>query len=136
MFVYVPGVLKSLLMAFARLEHPDGSEGNSTLHLAVRGGHLDCVKYLVEAMVPLCVHNARGNSPLHVATAYAHLDVLHYLLQACAPVNAQNLHGETPLNLALQDGFREVAQILRASVLKRLFCGCYNFCMWSLSVFF
>lgn len=123
MCLYVQGVLKSLLMAFARLEHPAGSQHNSTLHLAVRGGHLDCVRYLVEAMVPLCVHNSRGDSPLHVATTHAHLDVLRYLLQVCAPVNAQNLHGETPLNLALHDGFREVAQILRASVLKRLFCG-------------
>ena len=119
------GVLKSLLMAFARLEHPAGSQHNSTLHLAVRGGHLDCVRYLVEAMVPLCVHNSRGDSPLHVATTHAHLDVLRYLLQVCAPVNAQNLHGETPLNLALHDGFREVAQILRAAG------GCANDPSWA-----
>lgn len=70
MCLYVQGVLKSLLMAFARLEHPAGSQHNSTLHLAVRGGHLDCVRYLVEAMVE-ATHPFTWQLHMHILTFYA-----------------------------------------------------------------
>lgn len=109
----VRGVVKSFLMAFAPLDQQDHSDGNLTLHLAARAGHLEVVRSLVEAMASVHAQNKSGNSPLHLASAYARVEVMHFLLQARAHVNCPNFRGETPFNLALQDGLNEVAQILR-----------------------
>ena len=104
-------------MAFAPLDQQDHSpDGNLTLHLAARAGHLEVVMSLVEAMASVHAQNKSGNSPLHLASAYARLEVIHFLLQACAHVNYPNFRGETPFNLALQDGLNEVAQILRCLI--------------------
>lgn len=116
-------------MAFAPLDQQDHSDGNLTLHLAARAGHLEVVRSLVEAMASVHAQNKSGNSPLHLASAYARVEVMHFLLQARAHVNCPNFRGETPFNLALQDGLNEVAQILRCLVTVFVFSLAFDNCL-------
>lgn len=118
-------------MAFAPLDQQDHSDGNLTLHLAARAGHLEVVRSLVEAMASVHAQNKSGNSPLHLASAYARVEVMHFLLQARAHVNRPNFRGETPFNLALQDGLNEVAQILRCLVTVFVFSLAFDNCLVS-----
>ena len=56
--------------------------GSNAFHYAVRGGHLDVIKYLVEerACDPKIAANNRITA-LYTSSVYGHLDVIKYLIE-------------------------------------------------------
>ncbi|XP_018573823.1 uncharacterized protein LOC108912890 [Anoplophora glabripennis] len=52
------------------------------LHYAVQGGHLDCVKKLLEFGVKVNVKDAYDNTPLIYACKYGHVEIIDVLLKS------------------------------------------------------
>ncbi|XP_046681911.1 osteoclast-stimulating factor 1-like [Homalodisca vitripennis] len=88
------------------------SVGNTALHWACRGGHIECVRELLaQSNPPVNAQNKMGDSPLHLAAAHSHLEVLSLVLQAGADSGLHNNDGQT----AEQLGSAAVASLLRLS---------------------
>ena len=81
------------------LEDKNG-EGETVLHVAVRGGCQEIVK--------LCLHKGakvratRGNSvhPLHIAAIHGHVEIAACLIEHNANIEETNALRETPLHIA------------------------------------
>jgi ankyrin repeat protein len=84
--------------------------GNSPLHWACRGGHVDTVKLLLSKKPAINAQNKLGDTPLHSA-AWAGNAASVQLLLECSEIQPllKNKNGETPLDLAKTD---EVASLL------------------------
>ena len=77
--------------------------GAHPLHYACATGHIDTIKYLLEAE-PKSLHfkTEYGDTPLHYACLFGQLQAAQYLLEQGAEANATNEKQYTPL-LALAD---------------------------------
>ena len=84
--------------------------GNTPLHWAARGGHVDVFKLLLEKNPALNATNKLGDTPLHSAAWAGSLPIVQLLL-SCSDIKAgiTNKGGDTPLNLAKND---QVAAVL------------------------
>ena len=78
-----------------------GQDGNTPLHMAVLGGHTNCVGLLIEKKANVDAVNSEGNNTLHLAVATAPPDCIKLLLESGAPVNSRNNKGDTPLDYAI-----------------------------------
>ena len=76
-------------------------DGNTPLHMAVLGGHTNCVGLLIEKEANVDAVNAAGNTLLHLAVTTAPPACVRLLLEAGAPVNSRNNSGDTPLDYAI-----------------------------------
>ena len=76
-------------------------DGNTPLHMAVLGGHTNCVGLLIEKNANVDAVNSEGNNPLHLAVATAPPECIVLLLKAGALVNLRNNNGDTPLDYAI-----------------------------------
>ncbi|HEY7339125.1 MAG TPA: ankyrin repeat domain-containing protein [Bryobacteraceae bacterium] len=85
--------------AFGRTQNTDGG-GLTPLVFAVREGHMDCVKLLVEAGADVNQVTRYGWTPLLTATQNRHYLIGKYLLEHGANPNIPNKGGWNPLYLA------------------------------------
>ena len=94
-------------------------DGNTPLHMAVLGGHTNCVGLLIEKKANVDAVNSEGNNPLHLAVATAPPECIVLLLKACAPVNSRNKNGDTPLDYAIDQivGYHTAEDLKRHLVL-------------------
>ena len=51
-------------------------DGNTPLHMAVLGGHTNCVGLLIEKKANVDAVNSEGNNPLHLAVTTAQLECI------------------------------------------------------------
>lgn len=58
-----------------------GQDGNTALHLAAAGGHVDAVRELLSRGARSDAENAQGLTPLHMAAEKGHADVIKLLLE-------------------------------------------------------
>ncbi|GLJ28047.1 hypothetical protein SUGI_0550740 [Cryptomeria japonica] len=89
-------------------------EGNTALHIAARGGHLEVVKWLLT--LKLCFAGARNrdkNTPLHEAGKNGNSEVVRILLRykKCC-VYRRNQFAETALIIASEHGHIDAAKLL------------------------
>ncbi|XP_076630614.1 ankyrin repeat domain-containing protein 16 [Colletes latitarsis] len=80
------------------------TSGDTALHVSVREGHLNIVRYLCEAFAKpdfrVDVANKDMKRPLHEAAQFARSDVVKYLIAKGAAVNTLKRADWTPLMLA------------------------------------
>jgi ankyrin repeat protein len=104
-----PSILSVLLENRADPDVAD-TDMNTPLHLAVKLGHIDCVKVLLEeSSANLGVTNAMGQNVLHTLAKYAHenaASIFHLILRSIHnfPLNIPDGEGNTALLLAYFNG--------------------------------
>ncbi|KAJ1482802.1 ankyrin repeat-containing domain protein [Baffinella frigidus] len=92
--------------------------GATVLHLAVKRGHLEAAKVLLEAGA--VVHKASTTddetSPLHAAAGAGNAPMVALLLSHGARVAKKDEFGDTPYDIALRSKHTKVAELLRPGV--------------------
>ncbi|GIY33489.1 ankyrin-3 [Caerostris extrusa] len=78
----------------------ESSENITLLHLAVLGGHLDLIKYLIDRKINL---NATGCTPVHLAVEKGDKRIVELLLNKGAYYDSLDSLNRTPLDLAQDD---------------------------------
>ncbi|MGB6975863.1 MAG: ankyrin repeat domain-containing protein [Gammaproteobacteria bacterium] len=76
------------------------SYGNTALHLAAAGGHVELVKQLLAEGVNLEACDYNGDTPLHCAAMRGQDKVVKVLIEAGANTTAWNKNNLAPLNIA------------------------------------
>ncbi|MGV8072939.1 MAG: ankyrin repeat domain-containing protein [Syntrophobacteraceae bacterium] len=90
-----------------------GENGNTPLHFATWGGHVECVRILLEHHADVNAVNKDGpHTPLHVAATLNKMDIARLLLEAGAAVSPTDSDGFTPLHYAAAMGNPEIAALL------------------------
>ncbi|CAG0878943.1 unnamed protein product [Darwinula stevensoni] len=90
--------------------------GNTALHWAARGGHIQCVERLLKApKVEINVPNKMGDTALHLASYKGHTDVIQILLDHGSNPRMTNRDGKMPIALA---GNPATADILQKHMAK------------------
>uniref|UniRef100_A0A0V0JCM6 26S proteasome non-ATPase regulatory subunit 10 n=1 Tax=Schistocephalus solidus TaxID=70667 RepID=A0A0V0JCM6_SCHSO len=75
--------------------------GRNVLHWSASGGHLELVKYLIEAGAKSDEADESGWTPLMISVSAGRDDVAEYLLKCCsANPNVINSTGQSPLHYA------------------------------------
>eukprot|EP00592_Proboscia_alata_P023081 CAMPEP_0194405442 /NCGR_PEP_ID=MMETSP0176-20130528/3819_1 /TAXON_ID=216777 /ORGANISM="Proboscia alata, Strain PI-D3" /LENGTH=380 /DNA_ID=CAMNT_0039204237 /DNA_START=8 /DNA_END=1150 /DNA_ORIENTATION=+ len=91
-------------------------EGNSAVHGAVFGGHVDVVRYLVDLGADIASANNMGCTPFWLACGYNHLSVLKILMEndECMKncLSLGNNTGDTPLIAAASRNHVDICRIL------------------------
>jgi len=107
-------VLKLLAMAGAPLSALDQRAGDTPLHVAIRQGHSEVVRYLASAVgrEGLEAWSRAGDQVLHTAARCGNEQITDALLDHGADMNDRNRAGQTPLELALESD--------QVAVVKRL----------------
>ncbi len=84
----------------------------TALHHAVRAGHLDCVRLLLERGADKEICSAKHGRPLHIAAREGHRDIAKLLLERGADCKALDGSKRSPLHAAAMGGCQEIVQEL------------------------
>ncbi|KAM9723444.1 B-cell lymphoma 3 protein homolog [Menidia menidia] len=91
-------------------------EGLSPLHLAVRKGHQDLAKMLLDAGANINAMDIKsGQSPLIHAVESNNADMVHFLIENGCDVNSQSYSGNTALHIACGRGQVDTVRLLLKS---------------------
>ena len=92
------------------------NDGETALMYASEGGHIECVKYLVEyGKADVGVQDNNGMTALIAASAGGHIECVKYLIEyGKADVGVQSNSGLTALIFAEEKGFMEISQYLKS----------------------
>jgi ankyrin repeat protein len=88
-------------------------DGNSFLHLAVRAGNADIVKFLVSKGADANIKDNYGQTPLQLAAYSDNAEIVIQLVSNGAEINIKNSIGKTPLHEAVyHDQFQIVKYLI------------------------
>jgi len=88
--------------------------GGTPLHCALLRDETDVLKFLLANNAEVDAKDDMSETPLHLAAILGHKEVAELLLANKAEVNAKDgLCGRPPLHHATQEGYRDVAELLR-----------------------
>jgi hypothetical protein len=94
--------LKTLVDADPRLAIAANAEGQTPLHWAARGGHMEAaILLLARKADPNAAESLGGATPLHWAAAQGQVSALAKLLDSGGKVDVQAKDGRTPLHAAV-----------------------------------
>ena len=80
---------------------------------AIKAGHLEVVRLLLESKADKDKASRRGVTPMFLASQKGHADVVRLLLDFKADKDRATSGGATPIFIAKQEGHEEVVQLLR-----------------------
>ncbi|XP_065193034.1 uncharacterized protein LOC135824231 [Sycon ciliatum] len=75
------------------------------LHYAIKMGHIDCMRHLLESKANPNQRDKYGRTPLHYATIENKVDCVLHLLHAGAHPDQPDELGKTPLRYAIEFGY-------------------------------
>ncbi|TMS38461.1 hypothetical protein L596_005181 [Steinernema carpocapsae] len=105
-------LVELLIRKGADVEHRD-KKGFTPLVLAATGGHVECVKHLLEASCMVdAVSERTKDTALSLACSGGRKEVVELLLKANANKEHRNVSDYTPLSLAASGGYIEIIQLL------------------------
>jgi len=79
--------------------------GETALHQACMGGHLDVIMLLIYTKHDIFAKNLNGNTMLHFAAMTGNIHIINFLLEAGADKRAKDNDGMTPLDVAMERKF-------------------------------
>jgi ankyrin repeat protein len=88
------------------------SNGNSFLHLAVRAGNADIVRFLISKGANVNIKDNYGETPLQTAAHIDNLDIIIQLVSHDAEIHIRDASGVTPLHDAVYHGQMETVKYL------------------------
>ena len=83
------------------------------IHSAVASGNINITKMLINAGANVNVMQQAGFTPLHAAAQQGNIDLIILLLENEAAVDVRMEGGKLPADLAMENGFNEIAEILK-----------------------
>ena len=86
--------------------------GYLPIHLAIFGGHVDAVQWLLNHGSSVEARSSDGTQALHEAASSGRLDIVKVLLDHDANINATSLSGSQPLHYAAMGGNKDVVAML------------------------
>jgi ankyrin repeat protein len=93
-------------------------DGSTPLHCAVWKGHVETVRFLLDAGADINDHNQNGHwgtTPLHAAAHGDQRAVAELLITRGADIHAKNLNGRTPLEETAIHNASSVAKLLTSA---------------------
>lgn len=93
-------------------------DASTLLHCAAWNGHVETVRFLLDAGADINDHNQNshwGTTPLHAAAHGNQRAVAELLIGRGADLQAKNLHGPTPLQETAVHNARSVARLLESA---------------------
>ena len=88
------------------------SEGNYMLNVAVLGGNIEIVKYLVSQGADINIKDSAGKPPLQIAIHEGKVELIKYFLSEKADVNMKDYFNETSLHKATHKGEIEIVKLI------------------------
>jgi ankyrin repeat protein len=105
--------VRRILDHFPGAVHLKDKDGRTPLHLAVKNGHHETVRVLLNRAAKVADRDKKGWMPLHYAAEFDHPPCARILLDRGAPINAPTTDDEdTPLHLAAQLNRFSTAKLL------------------------
>lgn len=86
--------------------------GETAVHMASSGGHVEVVKYLHSKGANIDVLDKHNDSAIYWAARQGHLEVVRYLKEEGVPLDTQNKSGESALHVAARYGHTQIAEYL------------------------
>ena len=92
--------------------YQSSEESNVSLYYAVKHGHLDIVKYLIEKCDSMNLQDLDDMSPVHLAAESGHLNIVKYLIETGTSVNLQDVDGMSSVHWAAKGGHLDIIKYL------------------------
>jgi ankyrin repeat protein len=105
-------LIKELLKRGSNPNHNWNQKNFSHLMLASRNGHSNSVKVLLEAGASINAVDINSNQAIHYASSEGFIDIVKILIKNGSDTNKKNLKGKNPKDLALENNFKEIAELL------------------------
>jgi len=86
--------------------------GSTALGIAVMGGFVDIVCFLLKKGANANICNLKKESPLHFAACFNFTEICDALLRNGAWIEAEDENGETALHWAVREEYKDVTQLL------------------------
>ena len=86
--------------------------GDTPIHYAAMGGHLDTVRYLVGLNETPITPGCKGDTPIHKAVEFGHLEIVTFLAPLTNTPLTPNDEGQTPIHDAARNGHLDILKYL------------------------
>ncbi|XP_055869997.1 death-associated protein kinase 1-like isoform X4 [Biomphalaria glabrata] len=86
--------------------------GETAVHMAASGGHVDVLKFLLSKGVDISIRDKQGDNAIYWAARQGHTDIIKCLVEAGVPISTQNKSGETALHVAARYGHTSTVEYL------------------------
>ncbi|BFY96992.1 hypothetical protein BsWGS_00032 [Bradybaena similaris] len=86
--------------------------GETAVHMAASGGHVEVLKFLINKGVDISIKDKQGDSAVYWAARQGHTEIIKCLVEAGVSINTQNKSGETALHVAARYGHTSTVQYL------------------------
>lgn len=92
------------------------------MYIALRGGHLSCVKALVRKGADIYRVSTENNNALHVAIQFGHNEVVDYILNydeeaTSVMINSYDAAGYAPIHIAAMYNQQDCIRLLYQKIL-------------------
>jgi len=89
------------------------ANGETAVHAAASGGHLEVIKFINNKGAILNVATQKGDTAMHYACKHGYIPLIAFLTEQKLDLNRKNELGETPLHVATRQGHVQVVEYLR-----------------------